>query len=86
MHGLAFFGLFGGLYPAYLRGEADLALHQGAEAAAEFQKVLDHPGIVIADPIGGSGIPATRSGVRVITRHGQSENGLRRFSRALERC
>jgi hypothetical protein len=27
-------------------------LHQGAEAAAEFQKILDHRGIVIGDPIG----------------------------------
>jgi eukaryotic-like serine/threonine-protein kinase len=36
----------GGLYPAYLRGEAYLAAHQGVEAAAEFQKILDHRGIV----------------------------------------
>ena len=27
-------------------------LHQGAEAAAEFRKILDHPGIVISDPVG----------------------------------
>ena len=45
-------GLFGALYPIYVRGEAYLAEHRGAEAAAEFQKVLDHPGIVVADPIG----------------------------------
>lgn len=44
--------LFGGLYPIYLRGEAYLALQQGAEAALEFQKILDHPGIVGSDPIG----------------------------------
>jgi serine/threonine protein kinase/tetratricopeptide (TPR) repeat protein len=31
---------------AYVRGEAYLALHQGGGAAAEFQKFLDHPGIV----------------------------------------
>jgi tetratricopeptide (TPR) repeat protein len=52
MPGIAFFGFFGSLYPAYLRGEAYLALHRGAEAAAEFQKVLEHPGIVLADPTG----------------------------------
>jgi integrase/recombinase XerD len=40
------------LYPAYLRGEAYLALHRWREAEMEFQKILDHPGIVIADPIG----------------------------------
>jgi DNA-binding winged helix-turn-helix (wHTH) protein/tetratricopeptide (TPR) repeat protein len=45
-------GLFGALYPIYVRGEAYLAAHQGAEAAAEFQKVLDHRGIVISDPVG----------------------------------
>ncbi len=42
----------GSLYPAYVRGLAYLASHQGAEAAAEFQKILDHRGIVISDPIG----------------------------------
>jgi tetratricopeptide (TPR) repeat protein/predicted Ser/Thr protein kinase len=36
----------GNLYPAYLRGQAFLAAHQGKEAAAEFQKLLDHRGIV----------------------------------------
>jgi eukaryotic-like serine/threonine-protein kinase len=45
-------GLFGALYPVYVRGEAYLAARQGAEAAAEFQKILDHRGIVVSDPIG----------------------------------
>ena len=45
-------GTFGALYPIYVRGEAYLALHQGAEAAAEFQRILDHRGIVASDPIG----------------------------------
>jgi serine/threonine protein kinase len=34
------------LYPTYLRGEAYLALGQAGPAAAEFQKIIDHPGIV----------------------------------------
>jgi eukaryotic-like serine/threonine-protein kinase len=34
------------LYPVYVRGEAYLAAGQGSAAAAEFQKVLDHSGIV----------------------------------------
>jgi tetratricopeptide (TPR) repeat protein len=34
------------LYPTYVRGEAYLAAGQGKEAAAEFQKILDHSGIV----------------------------------------
>jgi len=41
-----------GLYPVYVRGEAYLAAHQGSEAAAEFQKILDHRGIVWNSPIG----------------------------------
>jgi DNA-binding winged helix-turn-helix (wHTH) protein/tetratricopeptide (TPR) repeat protein len=40
------FGAFGSLYPAYIRGEAYLKKGQGQQAAAEFQKVIDHPGIV----------------------------------------
>jgi DNA-binding winged helix-turn-helix (wHTH) protein len=42
----------GNLYPVYVRGLAYLAAHQGADAAREFQKILDHRGIVICDPIG----------------------------------
>jgi serine/threonine protein kinase len=34
------------LYPVYTRGEAYLATEQGTAAAAEFQKILDHSGIV----------------------------------------
>jgi len=34
------------LYPAYVRGQAYLLEHDGAAAAAEFQKMLDHRGIV----------------------------------------
>jgi len=50
--GIDFLAFFGGLYPIYVRGEAFLAAHQGADAAAEFQKILDHRGIVFADPVG----------------------------------
>jgi eukaryotic-like serine/threonine-protein kinase len=38
--------------PVYVRGEAYLAAHQGSEAATEFQKILDHRGIVLNEPIG----------------------------------
>jgi tetratricopeptide (TPR) repeat protein len=48
----SFHGFFGTLYPVYVRGEAYLAAHQGAQAAAEFQKILNHRGIVVSDPIG----------------------------------
>ena len=42
----------GGLHSAYVRGEAFTARGQYAEAAAEFQKILDHRGLVGLDPIG----------------------------------
>jgi serine/threonine protein kinase len=45
-------GFFGALYPVFARGQAYLVARQGAEAAREFQKILDRPGIMIGDPIG----------------------------------
>jgi serine/threonine protein kinase/tetratricopeptide (TPR) repeat protein len=41
------------LYPVYLRGEAYLSAKQGAAAASEFQKIIDHAGVVGNEPIGG---------------------------------
>jgi hypothetical protein len=52
VNGLNFNHLLGGLYSAWVRGEALMAMHQPAQAAVEFQKLLDHHGIVGADPIG----------------------------------
>jgi serine/threonine protein kinase/tetratricopeptide (TPR) repeat protein len=40
------------LYPVYVRGQAFLAAHQGTQAAAEFQKILDWHGVVANEPIG----------------------------------
>ena len=42
----------GTLYPVYLRGQAQLAAHNGTAAATEFQKFLDHRGIVLNFPLG----------------------------------
>jgi predicted Zn-dependent protease len=39
------------LYPVYVRGASYLAAHQGSHAAAEFQKILDHRGVVWNEPI-----------------------------------
>ncbi len=49
--GIGFFGRFGGLYPIYVRGVAYLAARQPAEAAEEFQRILDHRSIVLVDPM-----------------------------------
>ena len=40
------------VYTVYVRGLAYLAAHQGPEAAAEFQKIIDGRDIVVSDPIG----------------------------------
>jgi serine/threonine protein kinase/tetratricopeptide (TPR) repeat protein len=43
---------FGSLYPVYVRGVAYARMGRHREAAAEFQKILDHPGLVLNDPMG----------------------------------
>jgi cytochrome c-type biogenesis protein CcmH/NrfG len=40
------------MFPVFVRGEVYLAARQGSEAAAEFQKILGHRGIVLNQPIG----------------------------------
>jgi len=42
----------GTMYPVYLRAQAQLAIHNGAAAAAEFQKFLDHRGVILNFPLG----------------------------------
>ena len=45
-------GFFGDMYPVYVRGLAYLGMRQPQEAAIQFQKIIDHRGIVASDPIG----------------------------------
>ena len=40
------------LYPAYVRGQAYLATDDMSKAAEEFQKFIDHPGIVVNSSLG----------------------------------
>jgi eukaryotic-like serine/threonine-protein kinase len=40
------------IYPAYLRGQAYLFLHQGSQAAGEFQKFIDERAVVVNCPLG----------------------------------
>ena len=51
VHGVAFNGFFGPLHSVYVRGEAYLVAGQPANAAREFQKIVDRPGIALGDPI-----------------------------------
>ena len=81
-------------YPeaVYLRGMAYLSLQKGAEAAAEFQKIVDHKGAswgsyvdlselgtVLFDFLRGSG-----ASLRARGRHGESQKSLPGFLRAVE--
>jgi len=54
--GISFYGAggvaFGAMYPTYVRAMAYLALGKATEAAVEFQKILDNPGVVLEDPMG----------------------------------
>jgi eukaryotic-like serine/threonine-protein kinase len=72
-------GTYGILYPVYLRGPAYLAAKQGVAAEIDFQKILDHPGVVIDDPIGALaylGLGRARTG----RRSRKSQNCLSRLS------
>jgi predicted Zn-dependent protease len=40
------------MYPVYVRGQVYLKAGQGQQAAAEFQKIVDHPGVVLNFPLG----------------------------------
>ena len=40
------------MFPVFVRGEAYLASRQGGKAVAEFQKIIDHRGLVLNRPIG----------------------------------
>ena len=43
-------GFCGSLYVIYIRGQAYMAAHRGGEAVGEFQKIIDHIGVVSNDP------------------------------------
>jgi hypothetical protein len=42
----------GTMYPVYIRGQSQLAAHNGPAAATEFQKFLDHRGVTLNFPLG----------------------------------
>ncbi|MEP6961834.1 MAG: protein kinase, partial [Acidobacteriota bacterium] len=48
---LAFNHFYGNMYPIYVRGLAYLAMGRAAEAAAEFGRLLAHPGLATGDPV-----------------------------------
>ena len=73
------------MYPAYIRGLAYLAQKNGPAAVTEFQKFLDHPGIVQNFLLGSLAHLATCPRLCHLGRHGQSQSRVQRFPHALER-
>jgi hypothetical protein len=59
-----------------------VAEHQGSAAADEFQKILDHSGVVVNEPLGAL---AHSPRLPAIGRHRQSDKCISRFLRPLER-
>ena len=73
-------------WPMYVRGEAYLRLGDGAKAAAEYQKILDHRGIDPTNPLQSPGPTWIGTGLRAAGRQSQSESGLPGLLCDLERC
>ena len=71
------------LVPVYVRGEAFLASRHGKEAAAEFQKILDHRGIVLNSPIGA--LARLQLG-RAFTIEGRKRTGARSRTRGFSQA
>ena len=71
----------GHLYPAYLRGEAYLKLGRGREAAEEFQKILDHRGVVVNFVIGSL---AHLQLARAASMNGDTASARKRYEEFLE--
>ena len=79
------FEVGGSLYPVYIRGEAYLLLHQGKEAAAEFQKFLDHSGVTVNCPLGALARLQLGRAYAFQGDNDQGTSGLSRLLRAMER-
>ena len=69
------------LYPVYLRGEALLAAGRGADATAEFQRILDRPGLALNFPLHAL---ARRQLARAQAMAGDREGARRQYDRLFE--
>lgn len=67
------------LYPAYLRGLAYLRLGEGEKAVAEFQKLLDHRGLVQNSPLGSLAILGKARGLALAGETEKSKGEYQRF-------
>jgi eukaryotic-like serine/threonine-protein kinase len=82
---IAFVANISCLYPVYVRGEAYLAAGQGSPAAAEFQKILDHSGIVWNCWTGALAHLGVARANALEAKASQGARRLQRFPDALER-
>jgi hypothetical protein len=71
------------IYPAYVQGYADLGAGDGARAALEFQKLVDHPGMVLKFSPGTPGAIGTCSHLRSQRRCSKSSGRISRFAPTL---
>jgi hypothetical protein len=74
----------GTLYPAYIRGEAQLLARNGSGAAAEFQKFLDHRGVVVNSRWALSPVSASPR-LRALWRHCEGSYQVSGLLRPVER-
>jgi hypothetical protein len=75
----------GTLYPVYVRGQTYLRAGNGSEAAAEFQKIIAHRGIVLNFPLGTLAHLGIARADALSGGHRQSACGVSGFPRTLER-
>ena len=68
------------LYPVYLRGQADLMLREGAAAATEFQKFIEHRSLVINSPLA---VLARLNLARAYAMQGDTGDAKRRYEEFL---
>jgi hypothetical protein len=81
----AIHGFFGVLYPAYVRGKAFLAWGKPTDAAAEFRKILERPGLVWSDPVAALARLQVGESSFIIDRQGQGKGSLPGRHQSVER-
>jgi hypothetical protein len=74
------------MYPVYMRGLAYISAHDGAAAAAQFRRIVDHPGLGINFPLGALARLGLRQSVCALRRQRQGTGSLSGVSYPLEGC
>ena len=64
------------MYPVYVRGEAYLKARREQDAAEQFKKIIEHPGVIVNFPLGSL---AHLQLARALARSGDSAGGRREY-------